>query len=54
MYAGEIARKLAVLVVANSSRLARESKRFFKLNSKPFFIYNGIDIEQIEKKVVRH
>ena len=50
MYAGEIARKLAVLVVANSSRLARESKRFFKLNSKPFFIYNGIDIEQIEKE----
>jgi len=43
-------RKLASRVVANSYRLADESKKFWKLNSKPSVIHNGLDIKSIEKK----
>ncbi len=46
----KISRKLASRIVANSHRLADESKKFWKLNSKPSVIHNGLDMEFIEKK----
>ena len=49
----KINRKLASKIVANSYRLADESKRFWKLKSKPSVIHNGLDIESIEKKSLK-
>ena len=44
------ARMLSSKVVANSSQLAEATQRTFNLRSKPHVIYNGIDIEQIERQ----
>ncbi len=50
-------RKLSTKIVANSYGLADEAQRFWKLKSRPHVIYNGLDIELIEKKsreIVKH
>ena len=46
----KLIRKLSTKLVANSSGLADEAQRFWKLKSRPHVIYNGLDIEVIEKK----
>ena len=46
----KLSRQLSAKLVANSSGLADEAQRFWKLKSRPHVIYNGLDIEVIEKK----
>lgn len=43
-------RKLATRIVANSSRLADESGKYWKLKRRPSVIHNGLDMEQIGEK----
>ncbi|MCY3973390.1 MAG: glycosyltransferase [Candidatus Dadabacteria bacterium] len=44
------ARNFASMVVANCRGLADAAQEFWSLKSKPRAIYNGIDIEQIERR----
>ncbi len=46
----KLTRRLSTKIVANSSGLADEAQRFWKLKSRPHVIYNGLDIEVMEKK----
>ena len=46
----KISRKLATRIVANSSRLADEAKKYWKLKTRPSVIYNGLDLKNIKEK----
>ncbi len=49
----KLSRKLATRVAANSSALADEAKKYWKLKSRPAVIHNGLDFGRIEKRARR-
>ncbi len=49
-FRNKLSANLATHTVANSRGLAEECKKFFPLKSKPTVIYNGADLELIQKR----